>query len=84
MINTSKSSVLFSSRQKRVALNLPNGVVYIYLNGTPINRNYETKLQWNSHISYISGKVAKCAGIIYCVNREFSLLGVTKTKTRQN
>ena len=81
-INTSKtSSVLYLSMQKRFALNLFNGGVNIDLNGTPINRNHQTKflgvlitkvlstkdLQWNSHINYISRKVAKCVRIIYKV-----------------
>ena len=76
-INTSKtSSVLYLSMQKRVALNLFNGGVNIDLNGTPINRNHQTKFlgvlidqdfQWNSHINYVSRKVAKCVRIIYKV-----------------
>ena len=69
-INTSKtSSGLYLSKQKRVALNLFNSGVNIDLNGTPTNTNHQTKflgviidqdLLWNSHINYISRKVAKC------------------------
>ena len=75
-------AVLYLLMQKRVALNLFNSGVNIDLNGTPISTNYQTKflgvlidedLQWNSHINYISRKVAKCVGIIYKVRSYLTL-----------
>ena len=61
------NSILFSSGQKRVSLDLFNSGLNIELNGTPINRKDHTKflavyidqnLNWNVHIKHISRKIA--------------------------